>query len=336
MLVRTVWNALFLLLLLNLLCVMPGRAAAPDDNIPRWIAALQANNVRARVDTEVAIIRQVKACMQSARLVAPLITCLKDAEPLVRTNGAIALACIKVFHREVDVSPAVLPLIAALRDEQAPVRTAAANALGNFGDPQAITPLVAALSDTQPEVVISTVRALRQFGDPNTAAPIAVLLVHPDAQVQAEAALTLGHMGDKRAVESLIGLLKTNNATEAAELLGNLGDTRAVEPLCAYLPTSKAKLIPIAALGKLRDPRAIDPLVKQFEGRDVQHAIRALKAIGDRRAVAALIALLKARVTPRFAPSECSVAVNTLKSLTSQDFGLDAAKWEVWWQAQTP
>ncbi|MHB9134187.1 MAG: HEAT repeat domain-containing protein [Armatimonadota bacterium] len=311
--------------------------AKVDANVPRWITNLQTGNSRVRFDTEMEIIKQVKDCTQSARLVAPLIGCLGDASDTVRTDAAIAISGIKVFHPDVDCSSAVQPLIDRMQDTAPKVRTAAANALGNLRDARGVPPLVTALSDKYPGVVYAAVLALGLFLDPATADPLAVLLEHADVNVRTETAIVLGKLGDKRAVKPLIGLLTTASAHRAAELLGNLGDAGAVEPLITYLPKAKAKYIPMVALGKLRDPRAIDPLVKEFGGHDVQHAIRALKAIGDRRAVPALIALLKDRVTATHAPPECLVAVDALKTITGQDFTVwESAKWDAWWQGQKP
>ena len=316
--------------------VLPGRAATADEQVPRWIAALQTGDSMARFHAELEIIRQNKECTLTAQLVAPLILCLSDPSDTVRTDGAIALASIKVYHPEVDLSSAVPPLIARMQDPAAKVRAATANALGNLRDPRGVPPLVVALSDKATGVVYAAVRALGLFLDPKTADPLAKLLTHAEANVRTETAIVLGQLDDRRATQPLIALLKAdgNTPNRVAEVLGTLGDPAAVEPLCAFLPGSKVKVIPIIALGQLRDPRAIDTLVKEFGNHNVQHAIRALKAIGDKRAVPPLITLLRDRSTPSFYPPECSVAVDALKSITGQDFGLDAGKWAAWWETQ--
>lgn len=324
------------LLVLGVIGTLPGRAATVDDNVPRWVAALQTGDSMARFNAELEIIKLAKECTQTAQLVPPLILCLADPSDTVRTDGAVALSHIKVTHPEVDLTSAVLPLIARMQDPAAKVRNASANALGNLRDPRGVQPLVVALSDPSPGVVNSAVLALGLFLDPKTADALAKVLTHREAFVRGEAAIVLGKLGDRRAVKTLIDMLNWSGNTpyRAAEQLGNLGDSSAVEPLCAHLPQSKAKYIVITALGKLHDPRAIDTLVQAFDGNEVQFAIRALKAIGDRKAVPGLIALLHARVTPTHAPPECTVAVDALKSITGQDFGLDAGKWEAWWQTQ--
>ncbi|MHB0935414.1 MAG: HEAT repeat domain-containing protein [Armatimonadota bacterium] len=315
---------------------MPCRAATVDDKVPGWVTALQTGDSMARFNAELAIIKNVKECTQTAKLVQPLILCLTDASDTVRTDAAVALSSIKVHHPEVDLSSAVLPIIARMQDPAAKVRNASANALGNLRDPRGVQPLVTALSDSSAGVVNSAVLALGLFLDPKTADALAKVLTHREAFVRGEAAIALGKLGDRRAVKTLIDMLNGSGNTpyRAAEQLGNLGDPSAVEPLCVHLPKSKAKHIVITALGKLRDPRAIETLAKAFGGDEVQFAIRALKAIGDTQAVPHLIALLKDRVTPTHSPPECSVAVDALKSITGQDFGLDAGKWQAWWETQ--
>lgn len=324
------------ILAIGVIGMLPGRAATVDDNVPGWITALQTGDSTARFNAELAIIKNVKECTQTAKLVQPLILCLADASDTVRTDAAVALSSIKVHHPEVDMSAAVLPLIERMQDPAAKVREASANALGNLRDPRGLQPLVTALSDKAPRVVNSAVLALGLFLDPKTADALAKVLTHREAYVRGEAAIVLGKLGDRRAVKTLIDMLNWSGNTpyRAAEQLGNLGDPSAVEPLCAHLPKSKAKHIVIIALGKLHDPRAINSLVKEFGNSNVQHAIRALKAIGDKQAVPPLIALLKDRSTPNFYPPECSVAVDALKSITGQDFGLDAGKWQAWWETQ--
>jgi HEAT repeat protein len=66
--------------------------------------------------------------IQDAGAVESLITALRDENPIVRRNAAIALGQIKDAN-------AVVPLIAALKDKDAIVRMKATTALGEIGKP---------------------------------------------------------------------------------------------------------------------------------------------------------------------------------------------------------
>ncbi len=81
---------------------------------------------------------------------------------------------------------------------------------------------------------------------------------------------------------------------EIIVLLGEIGDARAVNALIPELD-DVCRDSAISALGKIRDRRAVEPLIRllehQNEGTRVL-AIEALGAIGDKRAVNPLIAKL--------------------------------------------
>jgi HEAT repeat protein len=94
--------------------------------------------------------------------VEPLVVALKDNNPIVRRNAAVALGKIK------DAS-AVNPLITALKDENPIVRRNAAMALGEIKDTSAVEPLTAALKDDSPIVRKKAAIALKEMGKPETA-----------------------------------------------------------------------------------------------------------------------------------------------------------------------
>ena len=83
-----------------------------------------------------------------------------------------------------------------------------------------------------------------------------------------------------------------------ARALGEIKDPRAVEPLIAALGDERSDVRQAAAeaLGKIKDPRAVEPLIAALgdERSDMrQAAAKALGAIGDARAMEPLIAALK-------------------------------------------
>jgi HEAT repeat protein len=111
-----------------------------------------------------------------------------------------------------------------------------------------------------------------------------------DAHVRREAACALGILRDTQAVEALlIALNDTDGSVCAAAALGEIGQARAVRPLIAALKGEHALCCAaIRALGKLRDPRAVEPLAKYLSSPNeaiCEDAAKALGDIGDKQAV---------------------------------------------------
>jgi len=86
------------------------------------------------------------------------------------------------------------------------------------------------------------------------------------------------------------------------------------------------------ALGKIKDPRAVEPLIATLKDKDSDvrwHAARALEKIQDPRAVEPLIATLKDK------DSEVRWhAAEALEKITKEHFGREVAKWEEWLKKQ--
>jgi HEAT repeat protein len=130
------------------------------------------------------------------------------------------------------------------------------------------------------------------------------------------AVIALGRLGDARAVPGLVGVLndRSLNSThlEVIGALARIGDPVAVEPLAARIghdfPPNEDAVV--EALGRM-GPAAVDPLVGTFEqawtvkrnlwttgssGRPagfIGNVAEALARIGDRRAIAPLVAALQ-------------------------------------------
>ena len=149
-------------------------------------------------------------------------------------------------------------LIKALAFKDASIRMAAANALAPLKEPMAVEPLVGLLSDE-----------------------------HPGVRRAAVAALSA--RGGFRVVEPLVSVLEDRDP-----------DVRAIASTAVYRrlltdPDQDARRATAAALGRIRDTAAVEPLVKTImdadEGVRVA-AIQALQAIGEVQAVAPLIIVL--------------------------------------------
>ena len=232
-----------------------------------------------------------------ARAVGPLIGSLNDQNGNVRQAAAEALG-------QIGDPRAVEPLIGVLKDENEKVRRATAEALSRIRDPLAVEPLIGVLKDNDRLVREDAVRALGQIGDPRAVEPLIAALHDHEEYVRADAARALGKIGDPHAVEPLIGAFNDQNANvrmAAAAALDGLAwspDTSAagaaywvakqqwekcvqiaaVEPLIAGLQDQISSVREHAAwaLGKIGDPRTVEPLIAALHGLprslDVQRA----------------------------------------------------------------
>ncbi|HTB81679.1 MAG TPA: HEAT repeat domain-containing protein [Opitutaceae bacterium] len=233
--------------------------------------------------------------------------------------------------------PAVEPLIACLEEKDPSVRSLAVTALGQLHDSRAIKPLIACLVELSGENTMdeensegvnlqqSVFDALANLGQP-AIDPLVTYLQDKDVHVRQDAAEVLFRLhylpsdNDGKAaffilrkswddlvklgapaVAPLLNSLKDEDGDVrkgAAEALGQLNDKRAVEPLIACLQDDfgSVKQNAATALGLLGDKRAVDPLINLFksESEDVRlAAAEALGLLGDGRAIAPLAAGLK-------------------------------------------
>jgi HEAT repeat protein len=147
--------------------------------------------------------------------------------------------------------------------------------------------------DDNPHVRAAAARALGDLGRKEAVPDLVILLRDPEGYVRSAAAQSLGKLGDRSAIQPLIGVLvgeqvpgqegsgtgliigTTDQLPELARLkiveekigairaLGDLQAAEAVDPIIKYgLKSDDAGIRAEAAfgLGKIRDPRAIDPL----------------------------------------------------------------------------
>ncbi|PWB74973.1 MAG: hypothetical protein C3F07_06570 [Anaerolineales bacterium] len=226
------------------------------DAVPVLIEALQT-----RDQNLLPLYQQVLARIPSAT--PALIKTLHEAHPLIRARVADVLG----IRRDGVAVPALLD---ALKGEYYTVRAHSAVALGRIGDRQAVDPLLLALKDPEHEVRGAACLGLSFFKDPSTFDDIAnILLDDPKIEVRQAAAKALGNTGLPAALPYLMEALRDpywwyEREHAAGELLGaieKMGDT-AVEPLIEALRDKEGAVRRFAAslLGRLGDPRAIDPL----------------------------------------------------------------------------
>jgi HEAT repeat protein len=113
------------------------------------------------------------AARPRTRSVEPLTAALKDADPLLRTNAALALGELQDGRPDADLSPIVEPLVEALRDPAPEVRAMAASALGRTRTQTALEPLIQALQDSSTTVRLTAKAVLAGYDDPRAREAVA-------------------------------------------------------------------------------------------------------------------------------------------------------------------
>jgi HEAT repeat protein len=226
------------------------------DAVPTLLEALQTND-----QSLLAYYQYILAQIPVA--IPTLIKTLSTAHPILRGRVAEVLG----MSRNRNAIPALLE---ALQGEYFTVRSRSALALGKIGDPKAIQPLIHALKDPEDEVRIAACLALGMFKEPSTFDDITnVLLDDRKIEVRQAAATALGNTGHPEALPYLIEALHDpfwwyEREYAAGELLTaiQIMGTAAVEPLIEALQDKEGTVRKFSAalLGKLRDPRAIEPL----------------------------------------------------------------------------
>lgn len=174
----------------------------------------------------------------------------------------------------------------------------AAAALGLLGDPRAVDPLLkeAATDDDYEWTVNPALQSLGQLGDPRAVPVLASRLdrgknnpVTLDRlRVAADALAALGEPGLEALLQRLNG---TRNEVRiaVASALGKQQNKRVVPPLLSVLDQVSSAAV---SLGRLRDARAVEPLIRHLNAQADKSrplaVITALGEIGDERAVPAL------------------------------------------------
>jgi hypothetical protein len=142
--------------------------------------------------------------------------------------------------------------------------------LGRIGNNRAVDLLLNALRRMD-GVARSAARELGKLQNDRAISPLLELLGQPEVnQAAADALLAFG----PKAVGPLLDALRTGNGLareSAAAALGELRDTRAVEPLIGIMQTDDVYAVRTAAataLGQLKDSRAVWVLVQTLQLRD--------------------------------------------------------------------
>lgn len=182
-----------------------------------------------------------------------------------------------------------------LKDPDWVVRREAAITLGEMGDERCVEPLAGALRDGDWQVREVAIDGLGQIGSP---AVDVLLKLLRDWDVRKSAILALGRIRDERVLEPLMQQLRNDEFMEdATDALVNLGEP-ALPGLIKALK-DKEELVrkqAVIALGRIKSPDAIDPLIDMLQNKDWftrLTAAAALEAIGHERGREAIKPLLK-------------------------------------------
>lgn len=182
------------------------------------------------------------------------------------TNIVVQKAAAQALG-ELGDTRAVNPLSTMLRDADASQRITAVAALAKLSGFTASPELLATLHDPDPTVRLWGTEALARSHDPKA---IHGLIAAMSSEPQAITAL--GESKSPEVVTALIAFLgnpanRTADRAAAAASLGKLGDPRAVEPLIAILneDNSQITMQAASALAELKDQRAIQPLKEAYQ-----------------------------------------------------------------------
>ncbi len=190
--------------------------------------------------------------------------------------------------------------LARLLEHKDPVvQYEAAEALGNLGDEKAVGPLITALKrDEFSGVRWKAAEALSKIGNP-AVGPLIATLQYPDDDVRWKAAIALGEIGNPDAVEPLIRLLSDEDRfvrSRAAHALSMIGEPAIPSLMHALrMDDPGVRWGAALALGKIKNPLAVEPLILALADEQVMvraEAAAALAAIGT-PALGPLLGFLK-------------------------------------------
>ncbi len=237
---------------------------------------------------------------------------LRDPELDVQ-NLAVDVLC-RAKHPDT-----VKHLVEVLKDESEYARRAAVEVLNEVGDERSVKFLLDAIKDADWWVRSRAADALGKIGGPRVINAALSLVNDKDDEVRRTAIEILNQTKDERAVSHLIEATRDKDwwvAERAVDALAEIGSKRAVPRLMEMLNgTPKSLPTVLRALGRLGDPRAIDPAMQALSRRENDIRVEALGALvrlaDDRRAET-----IRMRIGPLAADADRFVADAAQSALT--------------------
>jgi HEAT repeat protein len=227
-----------------------------------------------------------------------------DSAPFLRMRVVVLLRkerpdLAALALQQVPAGRPIIPEILRHRDRI--VRQNAARLISEQPNASDLREIIRALDDSDPWVRGYCARALGQINNPAALKPLFRLLTDDNWFVRAETTKAIGKIGDARAVGWLVQLLNDpdgNVRFSAARALHDLAVESARSSLLRVLETAvpPQKYVIAAALARLHDPAALDPLATAAENKDIEVRRLAVQALGECGLAAgtnALLVLLK-------------------------------------------
>jgi len=208
--------------------------------------------------------------------------------------------------------PAVVPLIDSLKSKSKDVVKLASRILGDIKDKRAVPPLIELLDKEDFNTRGYACESLGKIGDTTAFTQLSFCLKDSVEVVRKSAAVALGKIKDTRAIPCLIeGLSDPHFSVRmtSASALVETGEP-SVKPLIELLNNPQTGRMPtdtiavylvIESLGKLKDKRAVNPLLIELESNDWTtraFVVMALGEIGDKKAIKAIRNLKKIETHP--------------------------------------
>lgn len=146
--------------------------------------------------------------------------------------------------------------------------------LGSTLDPRALRALIQALNDTDALVRWHAIKGIARF---RAAAiqPLFNALESPDKFTRRNVIQALGEIANDAVIEKFVKMLMFDETEqivliEIINCLGRIREPRAVDPLITVLKTDdwETKWRAVHALGRIADPKSIQPLLEQLEHPD--------------------------------------------------------------------
>jgi eukaryotic-like serine/threonine-protein kinase len=253
---------------------------------------------------------QILSDVADESLVPELLSRLTGKDPVVRAQ---LIAILARFPRR-DV---ITALHTQLDDRDKTVRGAALTALADIGQGLDIARLVGRLRDPQIDVQTRAVEVISKLNHPDTARHLVSVLKDEDEQARRAAVEVLNEIGTVEHIKDLLNALKDDDwwvRSRATDALASIGGPRVVDAVLALFKDRDEEIrrAAIEIINTLRDERAVNYLIEATRDPDWwvrERAADALAGLGNRSAVPALVAMLAQH------PESVPAAVRALAAL---------------------
>ena len=273
---------------------------------------------------------------------ASLINLLKDPDPGVR------LAALETLGK-IGSTSCVKHLLEAFAGGDRRLKLTIIRAMGNIRDKTCTKFLSDLLKEADPDLKRTALESLSQIRDKRSVPNLIVALDDSDWSVRSAAITALGKIGDRRCISHLLEKLEDREdiiKKGAITALGELGAEEAVNSILPFIhnenlelevigtveklgipdldfffnflkrANTRLKCLLVDMLGRLKDPHAVDYLVRIFEDEFFTVRCRVAKALGelgDNKAIPPLLKALKGDPSEEV-QKEATLALKRLKA----------------------